>query len=150
MTAPALSPEPVKRSKRMVVWLVAVPIVILLLALAGANWKTFHLAYAKHLMRSAESADRKKGAVMMCETHVRAGMPRQEVSELLKPATLHRTPYMDQFTYQGQRWYVVAGPKDIFVYVTFDKNDAYFRHFSAEPITTMPKIRWGRAPASPK
>jgi len=36
-------PEPKpKRSRRMVFWLVAVPIVILLLALAGANWKTFH------------------------------------------------------------------------------------------------------------
>jgi len=27
----------------MIVWMIAVPIVILLLALAAANWKTFHL-----------------------------------------------------------------------------------------------------------
>jgi hypothetical protein len=35
----------------MIVWLIIAPTVLLLLAFAGANWKFFHLVYAKHLVR---------------------------------------------------------------------------------------------------
>ncbi len=89
MNAPAPEPKP-KRSRRMVVWMVAVPIVILLLALAGANWKRFHLAYAKHLMQSEVPAERYKGAQMIFETHLRKGMRVEEVRRLFPPESLKR------------------------------------------------------------
>ncbi len=81
------TPEPKpKRSRRMVLWLVAMPIAILLLALAGANWKFFHLAYAKHLMRSDDPKKQGRGVQMVAETHLRKGMTRDEIQRLLSPA----------------------------------------------------------------
>ena len=87
MNEPAPEPKP-KRSRRMVVWMVAVPIVILLLALAGANWKRFHLAYAKHLVRSEDYESRVEGVEMIVNTHLRKGMKLEEVCRLLHPVKL--------------------------------------------------------------
>jgi len=89
MTPPAPEPEP-KRSRRMIVWLVVAPIVILLLALAGANWKTFHLAYAKHLMSSTDPDKQAKGIRMVLETHICKGMTLGEVRRLLAPTEITR------------------------------------------------------------
>ncbi len=90
MTAPESQPKP-KRSRRMVVWMIAVPIVILLLALAGANWKTFHLAYAKHLLASDDPDKQWQGVDMVLRTHLRKGMPLEEVRRLLAPARVTET-----------------------------------------------------------
>jgi len=75
----------------MVVWMIAVPIVILLLALAGANWKTFHLAYAKHLMGSSDRDERTMGIDMVLRTHLRVDMSLEEVRRLLAPASVTET-----------------------------------------------------------
>ncbi len=88
MTTP--EPKP-KRSRRMVVWLVAMPTAILLLALAGANWKRFHLAYAKHLMRSDDRMTQWQGVDMVLQTHLREGMSLEEVRRLLAPARVSKT-----------------------------------------------------------
>jgi hypothetical protein len=102
MTAPAPSPaspqepspqggaavETPKRSKRMIFWLVAVPVVMLLLAFAGANWKVFHLAYCKHLMRNADPGTRLDGLQRLGETHLVKGMSREEVSRMVRPLKL--------------------------------------------------------------
>ncbi len=90
MTTPA--PKP-RKSRRMVVWLVAVPIAILLLALAGANWKVFHLAYAKHLMDSSDPKKHYRGVKMVLQTHLRGGTSLEEVRRLLGPAMLAETDY---------------------------------------------------------
>ena len=80
------SPRAAKRARRMIVWMIAVPVVILLLALAGANWKTFHLAYAKHLMRSEVPEEQNRGLEMVLDTHLRVGMTLEEVRRLFQPA----------------------------------------------------------------
>ncbi len=100
------SPRAAKRARRMIVWLVAAPIVILLLALAGANRKTFHLAYAKHLMSSSDASDQRRGTYMVIDTHVRNGMTLQEVRELLRPAELVKAHTEDQPYLRG--WSVVV------------------------------------------
>ena len=108
----------------MVLWLVAAPIVILLLALAGANWKTFHLAYAKHLMSSDDPDKQFKGGRMVLRTHLRDGMPLEEVRGLLAPFRVTRRP----FNYESPRlrtFVLSAGEgsqKDVGV-LFFDQND---------------------------
>lgn len=94
------------RSRRMIVWLVALPAVLLLLALAGANWKVFHLAYCRRLIRSSDASDQRKGAYMVIDTHVRNGMPLQEVRELLRPAELVKAHTEDRTYPRG--WSVVV------------------------------------------
>ncbi len=89
MNAPAPAPEPKpKRSRRMVVWMIAVPIVILLLAFAGANWRTFHLAYCKNLMGSSDYRKRLGGLTKLVNVHFRSGMSREEVARMLLPLQL--------------------------------------------------------------
>ncbi len=126
MTTPAPEPKP-KRSRRMVLWMVAMPIAILLLALAGANWKTFHLAYAKHLMRSEDPAKQGRGVWMVVETHLRKGMPLEEVRRLLTPATVTEIFYLFR---RDRRFYEVAvakAPSDEFFLLIFDENDRLIR-----------------------
>ncbi len=89
MNETASEPKP-RKSRRMVVWMVVVPIVILLLALAGANWKFFHLAYAKHLIGSEDSESQADGVRMIYRTHLREGMKLEEVERLFRPAGLIR------------------------------------------------------------
>jgi hypothetical protein len=72
----------------MVVWLVVTPTVLLLLALAGANWKTFHLAYCKHLMRSSNPDDRWRGLKMVVEIHLSKGMSPEQLRPLVAPLHL--------------------------------------------------------------
>ena len=110
----------------MVLWLVAVPIVILLLALAGANWKTFHLAYAKHLMRSTDPAKQKKGAWMVYENHLREGMPLEEVRAILAPAKLIESPSQPGIPEATRVFDVYAGverPENYVTRMLFDEND---------------------------
>ena len=121
MTTPAPSPAPAKRSKRMVVWMVAVPIVILLLALAGANWKRFHLAYAKHLIASDDLTKQKRGVTMVLRTHLRDGMSLEEVRRLLAPAKASHVsgspqgyPFTVAITEEGKRKHITL--------LSFDKD----------------------------
>jgi len=93
MTTPAAEPKP-KRSRRMVLWMVAMPIAILLLALAGANWKTFHLAYAKHLMSSDGQPKHSRGVQMVLDTHLRDGMTLEEVRRLFAPAKVAQDRFL--------------------------------------------------------
>ena len=91
MNAPESEPEPKpKRSRRMIVWLVVAPIVVLLLALTGANWKAFHLAYAKHLMRSDDPEAQERGVWMVIDTHLRDGMTLEEVRRVFAPAKVSK------------------------------------------------------------
>ncbi len=97
MNTPAPEPKP-KRSRRMVVWMVAMPIAILLLALAGANWKRFHLAYAKHLISSDDTMKQYRGVQIVLETHLRKGMTLEEVRAILAPARVSESElsFLDQ------------------------------------------------------
>ncbi len=92
MTEPTPDPKP-RRSRRMVVWMVAVPIVILLLALAGANWRFFHLAYAKHLMGSDDPEKQVEGLARVITAHMRQGMSKSEVEHLVRPLALKRVEH---------------------------------------------------------
>jgi len=75
-------------SRRMLVWMIAVPAALLLLALAGANWKVFHLAYCRHLMRSSSAETRFDGLRRLGETYLVKGMSREEVSRMVRPLKL--------------------------------------------------------------
>ncbi len=101
MTTLAPPPVPAKRSKRMIVWLVIAPIVLLLLAFAGANWKTFHLAYCKRLMRSSNPDTKYRGLSTMAEVHFTKGMSRQEVSRLLSPLKVYSMDKSRSMCYAG-------------------------------------------------
>jgi hypothetical protein len=83
--APPESAKP-RRPRRMIVWMIAAPAVILLLAFAGANWRVFHLAYAKRLMRSGNPMQQSRGIDMVLMTHLRVGMSLEEVRAILAPA----------------------------------------------------------------
>ena len=74
----------------MVVWLVVVPAVLLALALAGANWKVFHLAYCKHLLRSSDPKARNRGFEKIMQTHLQEGMNIEDVRNLVAPLELRR------------------------------------------------------------
>jgi len=74
----------------MIVWLVAVPAVLLLLAFAGAKWKVFHLAYCKHLLRSSDPKARNRGFEKIMRTHLKGGMDIEEVQRLVAPLKLER------------------------------------------------------------
>lgn len=88
-------PEPKETgSRRMIVWLVIAPTVLLLLAFAGAHWEVFHLAYCRHLMRSSDAAQRKKGLVKLIDAHLNEQMPLEEMRRLIRPATLEASPSM--------------------------------------------------------
>ena len=75
-------------SRRMVVWLVAAPVVLLALAFAGANWRTFHLAYCKNLMGSSDYRKRQRGLNKLVNVHFRRGISKEEVARLLLPLQL--------------------------------------------------------------
>ncbi len=132
MNTPAPAPKP-KRSRRMVVWMVAMPIAILLLSLAGANWKTFHLAYCKHLISSDDLTKQRRGVAMVLRTHLREGMPLEEVRSMLAPARLTekirgRGPRAD-----GRRAFDVRTGRRSLNYIcplTFDKDDRLVDHES--------------------
>jgi hypothetical protein len=79
----------------MVVWLVIAPIVLLLLTLAGANWKVFHLAYCRNMLSSDDAARRERAVCMIVRTHVEKGMHLDAVRALLRPATLESPPTLD-------------------------------------------------------
>ena len=87
MTETPPAPQP-RKSRRMILWMVVAPVVVLLLAFGGANWKVFHLIYAKHLMRKDDIQSREKGLQMVLKTHLQTGMTREEVSRLLYPVKL--------------------------------------------------------------
>ncbi len=72
----------------MIVWLVAVPAVLLLLAFAGANWKVFHLAYARHLLRSEDPGEQGRGLTMIERSHLKQGMTEEEVARLVHPVKM--------------------------------------------------------------
>ena len=114
------------RSRRMIVWLVAAPIVILLLALAGANWKTFHLAYAKHLMSSEDREKQRDGVEMVLRTHLRKGMSLEEVRRLLAPARVIFWPHLSTIECRFAGVYVTTGEGGKYqpaAGLTFDEND---------------------------
>ncbi len=129
MTSPAPSPAPAKRSKRMVLWLVAVPIVILLLALAGANWKVFHLAYAKHHMSSDDPDKQYRGLRMVVETHLRKGMSLEEVRAILVPAELIPIDHETGSRPRTRRFYLdmEVDPSNFIVNLIFDRDDRLLR-----------------------
>ncbi len=130
MTTPAPKPKP-KRSRRMIVWLVAVPVVILLLALAGANWKTFHLAYAKHLMGSTDRQKQRRGIDMVLVTHIHEGMHLEEVRRALAPTMVLEPHSLVSATtgpalppsLRGFRAYAVSDPPKFAALLGFDAND---------------------------
>lgn len=99
MNETAPSPKP-RKSRRMVVWMVAVPVVILLLAFAGANWKFFHLAYAKHLMRKDDVLSQYEGIQMLLDTQMQTGMTLEEIRGLFHPMEVkHECSYPEYDVY---------------------------------------------------
>ena len=82
------APKPRAGSRRMVAWLIVAPAVLLALAFAGANWRTFHLAWCKRLLGSPDAVRQRKAAVMIVNTHVRKGMTAEELSKLFSPVEL--------------------------------------------------------------
>jgi hypothetical protein len=73
----------------MIVWLVVVPIALSLLALAGANWKVFHLAYCKYRLRDDHPEARQQAFKMLVENHVKKGMTKSRIRDLFWPMPLH-------------------------------------------------------------
>jgi len=87
----AEQPAETKHSRRMLVWMIAVPAVLLLLALAGANWRVFHLAYCKRLMRSDDPRERARGLEMVLEHHIEKGITVEEVRRRIAPLKMKLT-----------------------------------------------------------
>jgi hypothetical protein len=70
----------------MVFWLIVIPVVLLLLAFAGANWKVFHLAYCRSLLRSGELKKQDRALELIDDTgHLVPGTSVAEVRALLRP-----------------------------------------------------------------
>jgi len=73
------------------------------------NWKVFHLAYCKHLLKSNESEKRDRGIAMVVSTHVRPGMTIHQVSWLLHPVELGQDegakPGVYSFEFEGPPGY---------------------------------------------
>ncbi len=109
----------------MIVWMVAMPIAILLLALAGANWKFFHLAYAKHLIRSDDREKRYRGLQMVFRTHLREGMALEEVRAILAPArvTQRNLPSLDDGPPIPSLRVYVEGASYLEALLGFDEDD---------------------------
>ena len=76
--------SPTKR-KGMLGFYILTGVVFLFVVLAVVNWKEFHLAYCKHLMKSADAADRLQGVIYLARTHFKPGMSQQEIRRLLRP-----------------------------------------------------------------
>ena len=128
MNTPEPEPKP-KRSRRMIVWLVAAPIVVLLLALAGANWKTFHLAYCKYLIASDDGDKQTRGAWMVIETHLHEGMTLEEVRALIAPARVTETD-IGWSPAEKTRYFEVTTAKDPrteLCLLAFDQDDRLLR-----------------------
>jgi hypothetical protein len=66
----------------MLLWSAALAAFLLLLAWGGTNWKAFHLAYCRHLLASRDVGTRLKGLGAIADTHLRAGLTREEVRRL--------------------------------------------------------------------
>jgi len=77
-------------SRRMVLWLVVAPAALLALAFAGANWRVFHLAWCKHLMKSDYPAKQLEGLRMVLDMHLRKGMTAEEVRGRVAPLEMKR------------------------------------------------------------
>ena len=68
----------------MLAWGVALGL-FLMLCLGIANWKGFHLAYCRHLLRSGQPQEQLKGVYAIRRVHLRPGMDRQAVEALFAP-----------------------------------------------------------------
>ena len=80
--------KPLRTWRPMAIWAIALAGLLLLLAWSGANWKTFHLAYCRHLMRSRDGETRNSGIAKVCSTHLRPGMTTEEVRRMFHPLEL--------------------------------------------------------------
>jgi hypothetical protein len=110
----------------MIFWLVAAPVVMLLLAFAGANWKVFHLAYCKHLIASDDIDQQQHGTVMVMRVHLYKGMPFEEVRRALAPAKLTEIPKQSEEQGGPRLVDVSVGrnhPESYVVSLLFDGND---------------------------
>jgi hypothetical protein len=76
----------------MVGFYISAGAVILLLLIAGANWRALHLAYCKHLMRSGDYDLRRQGLVRLIDVHLDHSMPLERMRRLIYPATLDLQP----------------------------------------------------------
>ena len=83
------APAHPRTKRRMLVWMVILPAALLLLALAGANWKVFHLAYARRLLTSGDKERHSRGVELTCRHHLHKGMLFKKVRRLLDPLEMH-------------------------------------------------------------
>jgi hypothetical protein len=67
----------------MITWLVIVPGVLVLLALAGANWRVFSLAYCRSLLRSEDRDRQGRGLRIIHEQGLLAGADFDRATDLL-------------------------------------------------------------------
>jgi hypothetical protein len=74
------------RSRRMIGFYSAIGALILLLMIAGANWRVLHLTYCRHLMKSEDYGSRNKGVRLLIQVHFQEGMTLAKVRQLARPA----------------------------------------------------------------
>ena len=79
-------------SRRMVFWMIAVPVVLLLLAVTGANWRIFHLSYCRHLLKSDDAGKRLEGLKGITRYHLGKGMNRETLAMTVSPLPLRPGP----------------------------------------------------------
>ena len=72
-------------SVKMIAWSAALAAVLLLTAWGAANWKVFHLAYCKHLLRSMDLEDQGQALKLIEHTHLAAGMSKVQVEQIVSP-----------------------------------------------------------------
>ncbi len=99
---PAAGPD---RSGRMLAFFVSTGAVLLVLALAAANWRAVDLAYCRHLMKSEGCEARSTGVRRLLRVHLRKGMQLEEARRLLRPAELEPNGVSFRDDSPG-RWYV--------------------------------------------
>jgi hypothetical protein len=83
------------RHSPMLWLLVVLPAVLLLLALGAANWKAFHMAYCKSLLRSASAQKQLRGIRLTGQTHLNRGMSVEETEKLFAPVAVEEAKLRD-------------------------------------------------------
>jgi len=114
-------------SRKMILWSTALAAVLLLGAWGTANWKAFHLAYCKHLMKSSDPSDQSKGVELVLKVHLSRAMSTADVRKALYPAEFEmKTDTLGWTDHPGAEWHRYRG-----WHIEFDESGHYVGHCRA-------------------
>lgn len=91
----------------MIVWLVALPAVLLALAFAGANWKKFDLWRCRRMLASNDMDDKLNGLELIRWRHLRQGLTLEDCRRLFAPLLIEEETDPDITLLKGEREFLV-------------------------------------------